>query len=514
MYPDMYDYRTDCQIMAKSRSGKSKLVEACVRKHIERGNGPTVFDGHGPLYHDLVSYLAYRQPDRKIVLIDPSAGESVVPWNPFRFQEGDPTARASDLTMLLAKLWGMENTDEMPNFERIAQMLFTWLAVSGEPIQHAAPLLEYGNRSMRNRALEVLNDQPQARQEIEELQLISAKQPTDSALREWKWNVGSTRNRLRRITNSRALVRMMGVQGKPQLDINKAIEDKAIILVNLAPSPEFDARASATFAALLLHEFQRVALAHAREERPYFLYLDECQNYLTSAAGEMLDQTLKTGLRLTLIHQHMGQFHGNEPLKAAIAMNAGIKFIFNLPDPVEASRYAQELFMPELNAEKIRRERTRFITEHELEEYETYDETFSVTDYGAVQSSTQGGAVRRGSRYAPRLVEISENPDVWARDEKLGQLSERLMDLEPGCCYLKTPEGTFYHEVPYVRRYWTSSDTDLQFMHTANTLAIPPAEADRIIKKQEESFLKRSLTDAGRTKNRPAKRPARLHTQE
>jgi len=514
VYPEMYDYRTHCHVMGTTQSGKSKFVEACCREHIESGNGFAVLDWHGTLYENLVDYLAYRQPDQQIILVNPSSGTSVVPWNPFRFEGGDPSAHASRLVILLAKLWGMENTNDTPNFRRIAQMLFTWLAVSGEPIQHAATLLEYGNRSIRNHALGVLNDQPRARQELQRLQLISAKEPTISALKEWEWNVGSTWNRLGKLLDSRALVRMMGLAGKPTLDIDAAVENNAILLVNLAGSGELDSESAATFAALLLGEFQRAALTHAGEEQPYFLYLDEFQNYFTSDAARLLDQTAKAGMRITLIHHHMGQFAGNEPLKAAIEMNAQIKAVFAGLPPDQAARYAQELFMGELNQEWVIRERTKFVTQHRREAYESWDEHNSFSEGEFSSSSTEGVTVHHGDRDVPELIELPDSPDTWGRDEKLGQLAERLMRLPAGCCYLKTPDGTEYHEVPFIDTYSQEPADKVEYQHTANTLAIPSAEADRIIKQQAESFLKRSLTDAGRTKTRPAKRPARLHAQE
>jgi len=113
----------------------------------------------------------------------------------------------------------------------------------------------------------------------------------------------------------------------------------------------------------------------------------------------------------------------------------------------------------------------------------------------------------------PELIEVEDSPDTWGRDEKLGQLTERLMTLSAGCCYLKTPDGTEYHEVPYIRTYSQNPDTVLEYLQAANTLAIPPDEADRIIRQQEGSFLERSRTDAGRIDKR-TKRPARLHPQE
>jgi hypothetical protein len=307
----------------------------------------------------------------------------------------------------------------------------------------------------------------------------------------------------------------------PGLDIDQVIEENAIVLVNLSPA-KIDPEAGRTFAALLLAEFIQTALMNAGNERRYFVYCDECQNYLTRDAARLLDQSIKSGLRLTFVHHHIGQFE-DPRLIASLETNAKLRFLFSGLPVSEAERYAKELFLGELNREKIRRERTRFITEHVLESYETSDEHTSWSDGSTTYedsassnfSTTYGSSTRSGDRYAPRLREIPDTPEVWSRDEKLGQLSERLTSLSPGECWVNTPTGALFHEVPYVEQYFTKPARVVDYLKKANTLAIPVYEADQRIRQQEAAFLERSKPDApSPVKARAKKRPARLHAQE
>ena len=119
----------------------------------------------------------------------------------------------------------------------------------------------------------------------------------------------------------------------------------------------------------------------------------------------------------------------------------------------------------------------------------------------AISPITNSSQRKKDFRVIPYTYEEGDLPELWPRDERLGQLAERLMTLPTGCCYLKTPDGTEYHEVPYVPRYLQNPDTVLEYLQTANTLAIPPDEADRIIQQQEASFLERSRTDASPSKS-------------
>ena len=70
--------------------------------------------------------------------------------------------------------------------------------------------------------------------------------------------------------------------------------------MNLKPSRNLSPESGKVFAALLLAGYLQAALDRAEKPKPHFMYLDECQNYLSIDAAKMLDQVPKSGLRLTL----------------------------------------------------------------------------------------------------------------------------------------------------------------------------------------------------------------------
>jgi hypothetical protein len=251
------------------------------------------------------------------------------------------------------------------------------------------------------------------------------------------------------------------------------------------------------FASLLLSEFHHAAMTHADEKRPYFLYLDECQNYLTGDAQKILDQDLKTGLRTTLAFHHMGQFTNNPWLQQSIDTNAKIKVIFAGLPFNEAERLAEEFFLPKLNERWIKEILYRSITTHIEEPYETNTK------------SEHGDSTLTGTRYAP-LMEKEETGKVeWSREEKLSKLTERLMSLEPRHCLVKLPDKVFHYKVPTVKEYLLNPESVVAFEKALPTTAIPLNEAQRILKENEQRFLARSNNyDAG--KKRPKKKPGTL----
>ena len=96
------------------------------------------------------------------------------------------------------------------------------------------------------------------------------------------------------------------------LNLREAMDQGKIILVNLGSSASLDRESARVFASLMLNEFFETAMLRANEApasdkpRPFALYLDEFQEYITEDIAAMLDQVRKGGLHMVLAHQHLG----------------------------------------------------------------------------------------------------------------------------------------------------------------------------------------------------------------
>jgi hypothetical protein len=500
MLPDWFSYRTHCSVMGTSQSGKSKFLEHCMREQVVQGNGFCLIDWHGTLYQSVLDFLAFMKPDRPIVLLNPSDPRYIRPFNPFVLPEGgEVTSHAIRLADVLVKPWGAENTNELPTYERVVKMVLTYMAVSGEPLHHAAKLLELPKKELREYAITLIHDDYQ-KQQWKQFQYIHT-------LKEWKNEVLSTQNRLGRFIGSRSVKLFTGLKGE-SLDINRAIKDRAIVLVNLKPSTMLPAESGRVFASLLLSEFLNTAINHTDEDRPYFVFCDECQNYLTGDAAKILDQVIKTGLRFTLAFHHLGQFLQNPQLLQSLDTNAKIKVLFGGLPVRAAKEMAEELFMGELNERWIKEVRYRTVTKQYLESYETETESEGETPLGSTHSSSTAF----GTRYAPYYEQEEVGKDEWSREEKVSKLAARLMSLKTRECYINLPDGAFLYPVPWVQEYLLNPDSVLRFEKDLQSTAIPLHEADHILETEERKFLERGNEYESKG-GRPKKRPARLHPQ-
>ena len=103
-----------------------------------------------------------------------------------------------------------------------------------------------------------------------------------------------------------------------------------VLLVNLKQSEHLSYEAARTFGALLVNGFFESALQRksqpGRDPRPYYLYLDEFQNFVSLDIARMLAEVRKFGLFLVLAHQYFEQL--DEDITAAALNNCQIKAVF------------------------------------------------------------------------------------------------------------------------------------------------------------------------------------------
>src|SRR5690606_29192722 len=96
--------------------------------------------------------------------------------------------------------------------------------------------------------------------------------------------------------------------GRSSLNFRDVLDRKLILLVNL-PKGRIGEGASALFGAFIVAHLQKAALARAdsRYRTPFYIYLDEFQNYTTDNITDILSESRKYAMSLTLAHQYVDQ---------------------------------------------------------------------------------------------------------------------------------------------------------------------------------------------------------------
>ena len=124
--------------------------------------------------------------------------------------------------------------------------------------------------------------------------------------------------------------------------------------------------------------------------RPFYLYIDEVQNYVSDDIEEILSQAAKFGLYLTLSHQTLGHLaKAGEHIYKGVMSGTLLKAVFQIPFE-EALVFADELFADEVDFEKIKENvRTPHMVGHRSVMVPTYSYT---TGGGSTDVDSKGEA--------------------------------------------------------------------------------------------------------------------------
>lgn len=383
-------------VIGGSGKGKSKFLEWLVRRDIREGHGLCVIDWHGTLFKDLVRYCAYldvglNHDFRSVILLNPSQPDYITGFNPFMNQGADIATQVSRRIDATIRPWGITDTNLMPTFERICRLLYTFAVEQGETLPNAAQLLQFDKPELRQYAIDVISDS-YIKQQWQQLTQIKT-------FRDWKEFVLSTENRLSRFLASKTIKRFMGMTSG-NLNLREAMDQGKIVIVNLGSSSFLDRESARVFASLLLNEFFEVAMLRANEApagqkpRPFALYLDEFQEYITEDIAAMLDQVRKGGLHMVLAHQHLGHLIDNQRLLQSILTNARIRAVFGGLSYSDASLLANEMFLPDLNTRQIKK--AYYHTIHLYEE-QTRTVKSRSRGYGQSTSTSIGSGAGKGT---------------------------------------------------------------------------------------------------------------------
>jgi hypothetical protein len=396
---------THMHVIGGSGKGKSKFLESLIRQDIRAGHGLCLLDWHGELYNNIVRWCAEENiglfgDPRKIVVLNVSHPEHVLPFNPFAKKSDDTSSRAADLVSLVLRAWNLTNANEMPTFRRTCTALFRFMLDEQETLPNAAHLLEFSNRkTLLEYAVRASGEDMRAADFWNRLANVK-----NAA--EWDGQMLSTTNKLAPLLEYSAPRRFMGLNVEG-FDVARAMDEGAIVLVNLVQSESLPEDVARVFAAFLLAEFLRAARMRGDRksrngiEPPQFiLYLDEFQQYITDDMAASLDEVRKGGLHIVLAHQHMAHFADHPKLKESVLVNARLRAVFGGLSTHSACELAEEMCLAELNERQIKK-----ALYHTIHLYR--EETRVINSSSEAESEMEADTESSGEGSAEGLASIS-----------------------------------------------------------------------------------------------------------
>lgn len=327
------DRLTHMYIVGATGAGKSKFLEYLIRQDINKGNGFGIIDPHGDLVEDVKGYIALSLPEKEIeerlLYIDPALEGYTVHFNPLEKIEGTlPASISAELVEAFKKIWkdswGARMEDLMRN---------TFIAL----IEAEKTLLDLPRfLTDEDFRLEILDkvSHPVARQYFIRFNNLSPKTRD-----EW---IESTLNKVNAFLSDDRIREIFSFQ-KSSFSLREVIDSQKILLLKLDRGKlkeNADLLGSLFMAKIKMAAFSRSDTP--KEERiPFYLYIDEFQNFATDSFIETLSEARKYGLVLILAHQNLSQLP--KYLQDSILANCGIQIYFRLSRR-DAERLAKEAF--------------------------------------------------------------------------------------------------------------------------------------------------------------------------
>jgi len=335
------DRRYHMHILGKTGMGKTTLLENMILSDIYTGEGVCVIEPHGDLINNLLERIpSYRVND--VIYFNPSDQASPTPLNILRDTNSGPqsviVSGVLDLfRMLFGNAWGVK----MEHIFRHA--LLSAMHIPGATLFTVsrlltdAPYREKWARRLPDTALKEFWEREFAG--FDKRQRTEAVSPILNKIGQFKAD---------------PLMRVIIGGRKNTIDFRKSIDSRKIILANLSKG-SIGSDNMRLFGALLVSKLQVAALSQTNipEERrtDMYLYIDECQNFVTDTLASMLAEMRKFRLNLILANQHLGQFIDAPMVQTSILGNVGSLICFRIGSP-DAQLLAGEFF-PNIQKEDL-----------------------------------------------------------------------------------------------------------------------------------------------------------------
>jgi TraM recognition site of TraD and TraG len=296
------DCKTGLHVIGAPNTGKSKFLEHLIRQDIRRGHGLVLIDPHAELYEDILEWCAVVRPKRTVIPLNLSTGRHVVGFNPFIRGSGDIAAQADRCLSAAVKAWGADGTDQSPRLERVMRALFHAIIEAEDlTLCEADYFTTHANARQRDYLVERIGN-PSVRGTWRDISRLRR-------FEDFANQVDSTRNRLSRFNDATVTRRFLALNDPAvNLDFRRAMDEGAVILVNIHPSEDLTEQNMRLLGSFLVSSFIHHGFRRdPKTARPFTLYLDEFYNFVPPDLGQALPQLRKFNVRFVLAHQLLSQ---------------------------------------------------------------------------------------------------------------------------------------------------------------------------------------------------------------
>lgn len=305
-------------IIGVTGTGKSTLLMNLIHEDLIEGKGIAVLDPHGDLIDAIISHIPNNRLE-DIILIDPSDVNYPVGFNLiFAEDDAEKIILSSDLVSIFRRFatsWGDQMTSVLSN------------AIIGI-LEH-----EEGGTFIDLKRFLI---EPSFRNSF----LLNVKDP--NVIYYWKHefplirqnSIAPILTRLDTFLRPRIIRNMMAQ--KKGINFHDVVNSKKILLVKLSQGliGEENSYILGTLIVAKIHQaIQSRQSIDVKFRKPFFMYIDEFQNFITPSMASILSGARKYGLGLILAHQDLDQLYSKDTeLANSVLSNPATRICFRCGD--------------------------------------------------------------------------------------------------------------------------------------------------------------------------------------
>jgi hypothetical protein len=335
-------------LVGQTGTGKTTLLKNMVIQDIKRGEGVCFIDPHGSDIQDILAAVPSER-EKDVIYFDPGNLPRPMGLNMLEYDESKPeqkTFLVDELFSIFQKLYGHVDGAVGPAFEQYFRN---------------ATLLVMDDPSSGNTMVDITR--VFANEQFRALKLSRCKNPL--VVQFWRDIASKTEgeqslaNFAQYVTNkfdvflANEIMRPIIAQEHSSFDFRDIMDNRKILLVNLSKGRLGEMNSSLLgliiVGKFLNAAFSRVDMVGKGPIAPFYMYMDEFQNFTTPSIATILSEARKYRLILNVAHQFLDQL--TDDIRNAVFGNVGTRCVFRVGE--KDSEFLQTMFQPEFEAPDI-----------------------------------------------------------------------------------------------------------------------------------------------------------------
>ena len=329
-------------IIGKTGMGKSTVLENMAAQDIQNGEGMCFIDPHGSAIDTLLEYIPESRI-KDVVYFAPFDSDYPIAFNVM--EDVGPDQRhlvVSGLMSAFKKIWVDAWSARMEHI--LNNTILALLEYPGSTLLGVNRM--YADKGFREEVVSKVTDP-------------GVKSFWNEEFAKWEERfmreaTAAIQNKIGQFT-SNPLIRNIVGQEKSSFNIRDLMDTKKIFLVNLSKGRIGEQNAG-LLGAMIVTKIYLAAMSRAdvsksdmAELPPFFLFVDEFQNFANDSFADILAEARKYKLNLTIAHQYIEQME--ESVRDAVFGNVGTTICFRV-GPLDAE-VMEKIFLPTFTAEDI-----------------------------------------------------------------------------------------------------------------------------------------------------------------